>query len=153
MEHPTEPSACARVYELWDQYARTGDVERLLELYAEDAVLESPLIPIILECERGDLHGHAELRHFFEEGVRRRPNELVRWYRTGKYFCDGETLTWEYPRAMPEGEQVDLVEAIDLDPAGRISHHRIYWGWLGTQMLIRSAIRKASERSGGATRP
>ena len=22
---------------------------------------------------------------------------------------------------------------------GKIMHHRIYWGWFGTQMLIRSA--------------
>ena len=140
---------CARVYELWDRYARTGDVERLLALYAEDAVFESPLIPIILERERGDLRGHAELRRFLEEGVRRRPNELVRWYRTGKYFCDGTSLCWEYPRAMPDGEQVDIFEMIDLDTTGRIRHHRIYWGWFGTQMLIGSALRKAQGRSDG----
>jgi hypothetical protein len=141
--------ARARVYELWDRYARTGDVERLLALYAEDAVFESPLVPIILERERGDLRGHAELRRFFEEGVRRRPNELVRWYRTGQYLHDGTTLCWEYPRAMPDGEQVDIVEMIDLDEAGRIRHHRIYWGWFGTQMLIASARRKVQSRTDG----
>jgi ketosteroid isomerase-like protein len=31
-----------RIYVLWDKYARERDVDRLLSLYAPDAVLETP---------------------------------------------------------------------------------------------------------------
>jgi membrane protein len=27
--------------------------------------------------------------------------------------------------------------------SGKIKHHRIYWGWFGTQMLTASALAKA----------
>lgn len=131
-----------RIYILWDRYARERDVDGLLSLYAEDAVLETPLIPAILDVERGALQGHAALRHFFEEGGRRRPNELVRWYRQKeRYFFDGLRLSWEYPRAAPDGDQIDLVEVMDL-AGGLIRHHCIYWGWFGVGQLVGNALRK-----------
>jgi len=138
-----EIAACARIYEAWHAHAQSGDVPALLALYAPDATLETPLIPAILDSARGVCHGHDELRHFFTEGTRRRPNDLVRWYRTGTYLCDGRTLTWEYPRAMPDGEQVDIVEVMEI-AEGKIQCHRIYWGWFGVAMLMASATRKAA---------
>jgi hypothetical protein len=36
----------------------------------------------------------------------------------------------------PDGDQVDLVEVMELNGA-RISHHRIYWGWFGAPLLQR----------------
>ena len=76
------------------------------------------------------------------EGTRRRPNDLVRWYRDGCYFVTGDTLVWEYPRQTPDGDQVDILEVMRLE-GGKIKHHRIYWGWFGTQMLTASALAKA----------
>jgi|GEM_PF-3780316 len=77
------------------------------------------------------------MRAFFKEGVRRRPNELVRWYRDGRYFFDGETLIWEYPRLLPDdGEQIDICEALDLD-GELIQRHRVYWGFRA-QMVHRT---------------
>jgi len=80
--------------------------------------------------------------HFLEEGTRRRPNELVRWYRSGQYLASGDLLVWEYPRQTPDGEQIDILELMQLKD-GLIWRHRIYWGWFGTQMLIQSALSKA----------
>src|SRR5258707_5882090 len=82
--------SCAHVYDAWHERARTGDVEGLLALYAPDATFETPLVPVLLDdVEGGVLRGHSALRRFFEEGTRRRPNDLLRWYRTGRYLCDG----------------------------------------------------------------
>ena len=105
---------CERIHREWHERARTVDTDGLLTLYAEDAVLESPLVPAILDDKRdGVLRGHGELRHFFTEGAKRRPNDLVRWYRTGEWLTDGRRLLiWEYPRETPEGDQVDLVEVM-----------------------------------------
>lgn len=84
----------------------------------------------------------AELGRFFTEGGRRRPNEFVRWHRNGSYLWDGHTLSWEYLRATPEGDQVDISEVMELTD-GRIAAHRIYWGWFGTEMLINNAVQQA----------
>jgi hypothetical protein len=96
------------VHDEWDRRTRAHDIEGLLELYLPDATLESPLVPRVLDQTSGVLHGHDELRTFFVRGTEGRPNDLVRWYRTGEFMFDKRTLIWEYPRQAPEWEQVDL---------------------------------------------
>ena len=127
---------CARVFREWHELARALDTQGLLALYSEDAVLESPLVPAILDDKLdGVLRGHDEFRRFFVEGVRRRPNELVRWYRTGEWLTDGRRLlVWEYPRQAPDGDQVDLVEFMEI-AGGLIAYHRVYWGWKGCRLI------------------
>ena len=131
------------IYEQWHQAAKNRDTAALIALYADDAELESPLVPVILERDSGVLRGRAEILAFLEEGSRRRPNELVRWYRDGRYLAAGRLLVWEYPRQTPDGSQVDILELMELDDDGKIRRHRIYWGWFGTQMLSASALAKA----------
>ena len=115
----------------------------LVELYTDDATLESPLVPRILEQPDGVLRGSDQLRRFSTEGGRRRPNPLVRWHRDGGFLSDRTTLAWEYPRDAPDGDQVDIAEIMVLAD-GRIVAHRIYWGWYGTEMLIASAVGNAT---------
>ena len=69
------------LYYAWHEAAKNRDTDALIALYHDDAELESPLVPIILQREDGTLRGKAEIRAFLEEGTRRRPNEWVRWYR------------------------------------------------------------------------
>jgi hypothetical protein len=86
-------TACERVYREWHERAKALDTDGLLALYSADAVLESPLVPAILDDKRdGILRGHDELRRFFAEGGRWRPNDLVRWYRTGEWLM--VTASW-----------------------------------------------------------
>jgi hypothetical protein len=132
---------CARIHEEWHLFAKERDVERLLELYAEDAEFESPLVPAILdELTSGVLRGRAEIARFLEEGTRRRPNELVRWYRSGEYLTNGRVLMWEYPRQIPDGEQIDIMEVMEINE-GLIQRHRIYWGWKGCAQIAPSLLR------------
>ena len=139
---------CARIHRQWHERAKSRDTEGLLALYAEDAVLETPLVQAIFDGRKsGVLRGHREIRPFFEEGARRRPNALVRWHRTDTWLTDGERLlVWEYPREAPDGDQVDLVEVMEI-AHGLIAHHRIYWGWFGTGLLTRTAADKAKQRA------
>ena len=135
--------AHAHIFTAWHRAARAADTPALLALYAPDAVLESPLVPAILDdVTEGVLRGHAALTRFFTEGARRRPNELVRWWRSGQWASLGPLLIWEYPRASPDGEQVDIVEVMAI-ANGLIRHHRIYWGWFGVRLLTSSAVRHA----------
>jgi ketosteroid isomerase-like protein len=134
---------CERIHREWHERAKSRDTEGLLALYAPDAVLESALVQAIFDSRSsGTLRGHDEIRPFFAEGARRRPNALVRWHRTGKWLTDGERmLVWEYPRATPDGDQVDILEVMEIAD-GLIQHHRIYWGWFGTGLLVQSAVGK-----------
>lgn len=130
------------IYEHWHKYAKERDVPSLIDLYADDATFESPLVPAILDQPSGVLRGRGEIVRFLEEGTKRRPNDLVRWHRTGQYFVNGDTLVWKYPRETPSGEQIDILEVMQISGA-KIKHHRIYWGWFGCTQLIASAVRKA----------
>ncbi|MBV8931407.1 MAG: nuclear transport factor 2 family protein [Kutzneria sp.] len=130
-----------RIWFEWHRRAKACDVDGLLELYAQDALFESPLVPRLLDTASGVLRGHEELRPFLRKGADARPNQLVRWYRPEEFFWDGRTLVWEYPRESPDGDQLGLVEIMDIVD-GLIQRHRIYWGWVGTEMLIDNAIAK-----------
>jgi steroid delta-isomerase len=124
------------IYEQWHQSVIGRNLDGLMELYAENAILETPLIIAVLKDRtEGILKGKGEIRPFFEAGFRNRKNGLGRWYRTGMFFANGQQLVWEYPRQTPEGDQVDLVEFMDI-VNGRIAHHRVYWGWFGFKTLV-----------------
>jgi len=126
------------VYEQWHATVVARDLEGLMALYAEDAVLETPLILVAMpDKTEGVLRGKPEIRRFFEAGFRKPPGGLGRWYRKGTFFSNGHQLTWEYPRETPDGDQVDLVEVMDL-AHGLISHHRVYWGWVGFKSIAGS---------------
>jgi hypothetical protein len=139
---------CERIHREWHERAKATDAEGLLALYAEDAVPESPLVPAILDDKTdGVLRGHDELRRFFLEGAKRRPNDLVRWYRTEEWVTDGRRLLiWEYPREAPDGDQVDLIEVMEIAD-GMIRRHRIYWGWKGCSLIAPALARNSMQRA------
>jgi len=121
-----------RIYTEWDKALRTNDLDAALALYASDATIESPLIPHLLDVERGICRGHDELRRFIQIVFQRKP-KARKHYRTG-YLTDGTRLMWEYPRATPDGYQMDFVEVMEVRD-GLIQHHRVYWGWFGFEIL------------------
>src|SRR5262249_24382290 len=67
---------------------------RLRELYAEDAILESPLTcavqPVLAS---GLLRRKPAIGDFFTAVSRTPSNGLSRWYRTGHFFANGRQLT------------------------------------------------------------
>lgn len=132
-----------RIYEQWHQFAQERDVEKLISLYADDATFESPLVPAILDRLDGVLYGKKDIQFFLQEGTKRRPNELVKWFRTGEYLTNGKLLMWEYPRQTDNGEQIDILELMEIEQ-GLIRHHRIYWGWKGC-LQISNALSKLSQ--------
>lgn len=116
----------------------------MMELYIEDATIQSPLVPIFFGPEKGIARGKQEVGLFLAETVKRRPNDQVHWYRDG-FQWSGKTLFREYPAETPYGHyQVDIAEVMDLE-GGRIKRQRIYWGWYGVEMMKKSVIRKAQE--------
>ena len=109
-----------------------------MALYAPHATLESPLVRHHLGSDDGVVDSRDALRDFVRIVFERQPQQRTR-FRTG-FFTDGRTLMWEYPRATPDGEQMDFVEVMEIDD-GLIRHHRVYWGWYGLWLLERNTDR------------
>lgn len=125
-------SAAKDIYEAWDKALANNDVEGLLNLYASDAIIESPLIPYLLKIDSGICRGREELRLLVEKVAQRKP--LIRKYFKKNFFTDGNTLIFEYPRQTPDGEQMDFVEVMEIKN-GLIQYHRVYWGWRGVKVI------------------
>lgn len=116
----------------WNEALKNNDIDRFVRLYAPDAVVESPLIPHLLNQENGICTGTVELRKLIEVVAKRKP--LVRKYYKNRYFTDGKTIMWEYPRQTPSGEQMDFVEVMEINN-GLIQYHKVYWGWYGFNII------------------
>jgi steroid delta-isomerase len=137
-------SEIRHIYERWHETVLARDLDGLIALYAEDAILETPLILATLKDRtRGILKGRGEIRSFFEAGLRNLPSDLARWHRSGTFFSNGRQLIWEYPRDTPQGDQIDLVEVMDIAD-GLITHHKVYWGWVGFKTLVAAQSEPAS---------
>ena len=129
---PETLAAVERVYKLWDQALGAKDVDAALALYAPDVVLESPLVRHLTKSERGVVEGRDALREFIRVVFARTPPTRKR-HRAG-FFTDGATLMWVYPRATPDGEQMDFAEVMEIAD-GLIRRHRVYWGWYGVKTI------------------
>jgi hypothetical protein len=102
-----------------------------MALYNENATLESPLVRHLLGTEKGVIQGRQNLRAFVANVFANEPPQRRR-FRTG-FFTDGSCLTWEYPRQSDDGEQMDIVEVMEIRD-GLIQHHRVYWGWYSLRL-------------------
>ena len=121
-----------RIYRAWDEALSKNDMTALLKLYTDDAELESPLVPHLMGGENGILRGQEELRRFFDILATRKPQK--RQFYRHSYFTDGHKIMWEYPEQTPDGQQMDFVEVMEIEN-GKIRKHRVYWGWVGFNVL------------------
>ena len=121
------------IWQAWHKASIDRDQITLLSLYADDAVLEAPMIPKVLKQESGVIVGREKIKLFLDEARRQMvlsggPKIPMRWWREDFFFSAADTLIWEYPRQTPEGDQIDIVEVMRIKD-GLIQHHRVYWGW------------------------
>ncbi len=126
MIHETPQTDVERIYKAWDDALGRKDLEASLALYADDASIESPLVRHLMKTEQGLVQGKEGVREFIGRVFQTTPPQRQR-VRAG-FFTDGRLLTWEYPREAPGGEQMELVEVMEIED-GLIRRHRVYWGW------------------------
>lgn len=119
------------IFEAWDAALGAKDLDASLALYHPDATLESPLVRHLLGTSEGIVRGQDDLRAFVTRVFASQPPERRR-FRMG-FLTDGTHLTWEYPRQAADGEQLDLVEVMEIRD-GLIQHHRVYWGWYSVKL-------------------
>lgn len=134
MSNETSQKDVERICRLWDDALGKKDLEASLSLYADDASIESPLVRHLLNTSEGLVRGKENLRGFIAKVFQTNPAQRKR-FKQG-FSSDGRVVTWEYPRLSPEGDQMDLVEIMEIED-GLIKRHRVYWGWyaLKTQIL------------------
>jgi steroid Delta-isomerase len=134
--------AVVHIYQTWHDTVRNRDLAGTVALYAEGAILETPLaLAVYPDRQSGVLVGRATIRQFFEDSARKFSNDFAQLFRTDTFFVNGKQLTWEYPRQAPKGDQVDLMEMMEIDN-GLISSHRVYWGWYGIRLLAAAMPKK-----------
>jgi hypothetical protein len=121
-----------RIYQLWDDALGNKNLDASLSLYADDATIESPLVQHLMKTKDGIVQGKDNLRRFITLVFQSNPPQRKR-FRTG-FFSDGRVIMWEYPRAAPEGDQMELVEVMEIRD-GLIQRHRVYWGWYALSVL------------------
>jgi ketosteroid isomerase-like protein len=120
------------IFTAWDDALGARDLDAAMMLYQPDATLESPLVCHLLGTEEGIVRGRDELRRFVEQVFANQPAKRRRYRHD--HLSDGSRITWEYPRESPDGDQMDVVEVMDIRD-GLIARHRVYWGWVGVGML------------------
>jgi ketosteroid isomerase-like protein len=127
------PEQIRHIFTAWDEALGAKDVDAALALYQADATLESPLVCHLLDITNGIVRGRKDLRRFVSEVFAHQPAKRGR-HRAG-FLTDGDRLVWEYPRQSPDGDQMDIVEVMEIRD-GLIAHHRVYWGWVSVGMLM-----------------
>ena len=131
MRQPTarlDPERMEQVYRTWDDAMEKRDISRLVDLYAPDAEIESPLIYEFTGHKTGVLRGREAFRPLYED-VARRQSKVVRPGHHDDYGVTGRGTIWEYSRHSPQGERSEFVESWDFNAAYQIESHRVYWGW------------------------
>jgi predicted SnoaL-like aldol condensation-catalyzing enzyme len=128
----TDQHDAERIYQLWDDALGKKDLEASLSLYADDAAIESPLVQHLMRTKEGIVRGKDQLRRFITLVFQSNPPQRKR-FRTG-FFSDGRVIMWEYPRATPADDQMELVEVMEIQN-GLIQRHRVYWGWYALNVL------------------
>lgn len=124
------------IYEEWNAGFDTRDLERVMALYADDAVIETPaVLANYPDRTDGILRGKKAIGELFGKNLRALAGTFQGLWRPVQFLSDGTYLTWEYPRQTPQGTQVDLFESMDIRD-GLITYHRVYWGWAGFQKLL-----------------
>jgi hypothetical protein len=129
MQQATHPIEL--IFQAWDEALGAKDLGASMARYHEDATLESPLVRHLLGIEEGVIRGRENLRSFVTKVFAKESPQRQR-FRTG-FLSDGTHLTWEYPRQTDGGEQMDVVEVMEIDE-GLIRRHRVYWGWYSVKL-------------------
>jgi ketosteroid isomerase-like protein len=112
------------VSDAFDEAWAKGDVDALVELYAPDATVESPLVSRLMRTIEGVCRGREEIRAFVQEAVARG----ARWGRHEPPVVCGGTMFVEYRRVSDGDVQLDSVDVFEIE-GGFVTNQRSYLGW------------------------
>ena len=130
-----------RIQQSWHNAMIERDLDRLMELYAEESVLESLAILVLEKEKLGILRGKTKIRLHFDALFRMVGESICTWrFSDALYTNDRKRIVWEYASQWPERCQLDVGHFADIKD-GLIVHHRLYWGWRSFHALVEEAFR------------
>jgi steroid delta-isomerase len=107
-----------RIYERYPELVTKGEVDAIVELYAEDGTIEDPI--------GSDLHiGRDAIRAFYQQAI-----GTVTVKRTGPVRVAGNEAATPMVVLMGSGENrkaIDIISAMVFDDAGKITSMRAWW--------------------------
>lgn len=116
------PAACVALR--WLDAFNTKNLERLLDLYHDDAVHTSPKLRERQPETRGVVRGKAALRAWFEDAMTRLPKLN---YHCTKLTADGSQVFMEYQRRNPGDADLSVAERLTITRS-KISESYVYHG-------------------------
>ena len=120
----TTSEANAKLGRTWLAAFNAHDVDSLVAIYAPDATHTSPKIRALHPTTGGKLVGHAALREWWGEAIRRLPTLR---YEELTVTANDDRVFLEYMRHAPDGPPYPVAEVFDVR-AGKIVASRVYHG-------------------------
>jgi hypothetical protein len=117
-----ESSDPGQVARRWLAAFNAGDVDALIDLYAEDAVHESPKVRKAMPGSDGKLAGKAAMREWWQEAFSRLPGMT---YELTALTSDRSRAVIEYIRRAPGEAPLAVAEAFVVHE-GKIVHSIVY---------------------------
>ncbi|MCK6550640.1 nuclear transport factor 2 family protein [Myxococcota bacterium] len=108
----------------WLHAFNTRDLERLLSLYADDAVHTSPKLRARDPSTKGEIRGKAALRAWWADSMQRLPGLR---YDELHLTASGQRVVMEYLRVNPGEESYVVAEVLVVD-GGLIRASHVYHG-------------------------
>ena len=106
----------------WLAAFNAGDVEAVVELYADDSVHESPKVRNTMPGSEGKLKGKAAMRNWWNLALARQPGIT---YELTALTSDQSRAVIEYVRRAPGEEPLAVAEAFEVHN-GKIVHSVVY---------------------------
>lgn len=106
----------------WLAAFNAGDVDALIELYAEDAVHESPKVRKAMPGSGGKLVGKTAMRSWWQQAFSRLPGIT---YELTALTSDSSRAVIEYMRRAPGEQPLAVAEAFEVRD-GKIVHSVVY---------------------------
>jgi 8-oxo-dGTP diphosphatase len=101
------------------------DLDRLVGLYALDAVHVSPKLRERRPETRGEIVGHDALRSWWADAFARMPSLH---YEEKRIVAEGDCVFLEYVRQAPGEAPLVVAELYQLDTAGKIARSHVFHG-------------------------
>jgi 8-oxo-dGTP pyrophosphatase MutT (NUDIX family) len=108
----------------WLEAFNGRDLDRLLSLYAEDAIHTSPKLRVKDPPTNGRIRGQAALRAWWADSMQRLPGLQ---YKAKHLTASGDRVFMEYERVNP-GEASYMVAEVLVVRSGRIVESYVYHG-------------------------
>jgi ketosteroid isomerase-like protein len=108
----------------WFEAFNAHDLEKLLSLYAEDAVHYSPKLKIRMPETEGLIAGKASLRNWWQDSFDRLPG--LRYHPTN-FIANDASVFMEYRRTVPGEADLLVGEVLEIEN-GTITKSRVYHG-------------------------